>query len=98
MQAARIARVLLPTQELDQVALHSAWIQEDPLKEMTPDSKNWELVRDFARYCDEHPEERFWQALRNWSGWSFIFGADGDTYEQAMDRLKETFYLDGKKS
>lgn len=31
-------------------------------------SKNWDDVKSFLAYCVEHPEERFWQALRNWSG------------------------------
>lgn len=27
----------------------------------------------FWIYCMEHPDERFWQALRNWSGYDSIF-------------------------
>jgi len=30
------------------------------------------LLESFVVYCQEHPEERFWQALRNWSRWSFV--------------------------
>ena len=34
---------------------------------------NSEVLASFAEYCKEHPDERFWQALRNWSGYPFIF-------------------------
>jgi len=32
-------------------------------------------LQSFNQYCVEHPTERFWQALRNWSGYAFIIGA-----------------------
>lgn len=34
--------------------------------------KNQKKLNSFIDYCRKHPEERFWQALRNWSGYSFI--------------------------
>ena len=40
------------------------------------DSKNFSLLTQFTNYCAEHTEERFWQALRNWSGYGFILGAN----------------------
>lgn len=48
-------------------------------------NKNSKVLQDFVKYCEEHPEERFWQALRNWSGQSFIYvlgkyGGLHDTY------------------
>lgn len=36
------------------------------------ESKNQLSLNNFTEYCIKHPEERFWQALRNWSGSSFI--------------------------
>ena len=36
------------------------------------DTRNTAVLADFVRYCQEHPHERFWQALRNWSGYRFI--------------------------
>ena len=36
-------------------------------------TRNSKVLEDFTRYCIEHPEERFWQALRNWSGAAGIF-------------------------
>jgi hypothetical protein len=35
-------------------------------------SRNMGVLLDFVAYCKAHPELRFWQALRNWSGHSFI--------------------------
>ena len=31
-------------------------------------NRHHELLTEFTKYCKEHPQERFWQALRNWSG------------------------------
>jgi hypothetical protein len=30
--------------------------------------RSGECLRSFVDYCIKHPEERFWQALRNWCG------------------------------
>jgi hypothetical protein len=54
--------------------------------------KNLELIASFKRYCISHPEERFWQALRNWSSYNFIW-VSGDL--ERTD-LKDTFYFEGK--
>jgi predicted RNA-binding protein with PUA-like domain len=35
-----------------------------------------ELLDDFTEYCRARPSERFWQALRNWSGRNFIMACD----------------------
>ena len=29
-------------------------------------NKNQELLKDFTKYAKAHPDERFYQALRNW--------------------------------
>jgi len=34
---------------------------------MLKNNRNWEVLKDFIQYCVEHPEQRFWQALRNWA-------------------------------
>lgn len=41
------------------------------------------LASDFLRYCEAHPDQRFWQALANWSGQRFIWA--GERYESATD-------------
>lgn len=35
------------------------------------------LLQSFIEYCKDHPEQRFWQALRNWCKWPFVCVADG---------------------
>ena len=47
-------------------------------------NKNKKQLESFTKYCVEHPQERFWQALRSWSGSQFILKAesfDMDTNE-----------------
>lgn len=53
---------------------------------MENDSKNAALLESFTKYCREHPEYRFWQALRNWSNATFIKYVD-----QEMNEI-DTFY------
>lgn len=56
-------------------------------------SKNVEAVRSFTEFCKAHPDYRFWQALRNWSGARFIFAR---TYGDCVGgNLIDTFYLEG---
>lgn len=35
--------------------------------------KSKKLLDSFTQYCVDHPDERFWQALRNWCGWPFVY-------------------------
>ena len=42
----------------------------------TDNMKSKELLEQFTKYCQEHPQQRFWQALRNWCGKAFIFAGD----------------------
>lgn len=56
-------------------------------------SKNVEAVRGFTEFCKAHPDYRFWQSLRNWSGARFIFAR---TYGDCVGgNLIDTFYLEG---
>lgn len=59
--------------------------------------KSLESLLSFTTYCQEHPEERFWQALRNWAGVRFIFKSDDENaYEKLSEsnpaNLTDTFY------
>ena len=45
----------------------------------------------FVTYCRNHPSERFWQALRNWSRWNFILGSN--TWDGAA--TIDTFNVEG---
>lgn len=53
-------------------------------------NKNKKLLDDFIKYCEAHPEQRFWQALRNWARVAFVsVSKDGNFYE-------DTFYWEDK--
>lgn len=58
-------------------------------------SKNAKLLVDFANYCFKHPDERFWQALRNWSCVNKIYI---EMYDKGVDDqvVEDTFYFDKK--
>jgi len=57
-------------------------------------------LTNFIQYCQDHPEERFWQALRNWSGYYAIMaiskvagiGGGGE-----VRQTHDTFYIEGKR-
>lgn len=59
---------------------------------VVPSGKNREVLMDFAKYCAEHPNERFWQALRNWSGYPTILV---ETILHA--NCRDTFYFEGRR-
>lgn len=52
-------------------------------------SKNISQLKSFTAYCEAHPEERFWQALRNWSQYSFIYGSN---VSLDSNEVEDTFY------
>lgn len=60
------------------------------------ENKNKKTLESFNLYCKQNPEERFWQALRNWSKYMFIYGSKDTTSDQnfkAIDLcLEDTFY------
>ena len=55
-------------------------------------TQNSEVLKDFVKYADAHPRERFWQALRNWSGFAFVRVNNTLDPKNNMD----TFYWEGK--
>ena len=56
-------------------------------------TRNSEVLKSFVEYCKEWPELRFWQALRNWSGYAFIYASDGMVGQEGT---ADTFYWEGK--
>lgn len=56
--------------------------------------KNNELLQSFIIYCTQHPDQRFWQALRNWSGAPYIFM--GDKLGAEVQGGRDTFYFKDK--
>lgn len=59
-------------------------------------TRNSKTLKSFVDYCNIHPEERFWQALRNWSGHGYIFGTKPNSEIGDTDRYEDTFYKEGK--
>lgn len=48
--------------------------------------------QDWLKYRAEHPEQRYWQALRNYMGVAYIFLAESDNELPERQTLKDTFY------
>lgn len=55
-------------------------------------NKNEKLLKSFTEYCNKNPELRFWQALRNWCGWNFIY-----VTRNIIDDGEDTFYWEDNK-
>jgi len=52
-------------------------------------TRNSETLKSFVDYCKSHPQERFWQALRNWAGVGFVCVSDGKSTEDTFYREKK---------
>jgi len=50
------------------------------------------MLKSFTDYCYKNPTERFWQALRNWSEYEFIYGSNKCVAMEEVDDLEDTFY------
>lgn len=69
--------------------------------------KSEKLLSDFIWYCQSHPEERFWQALKNWSGYHFIRACEvkylpvpePNPLMQSgySENMYDTFHFEGKR-
>lgn len=59
-------------------------------------TRNSEVLASFVAYCETHPEERFWQALRNWAGISFLAASFAKGSDSVWESLDDTFYWEGK--
>jgi hypothetical protein len=62
--------------------------------------KSRKELLSFIGYCVNHPEERFWQALRNWSEYPAIL--TGKPSKSVMSGFgyeadKDTFYFEGRR-
>lgn len=62
-------------------------------------NRNNKLLESFTKYCKENPQERFWQALRNWAKDTFnpklnyILTAERNTQNMVgYENLRDTFY------
>lgn len=49
----------------------------------------------FVKYMQEHPEERFWQSIRNFSGYPFIVGSNvAPDDDIKLGDQEDTFYIE----
>lgn len=50
----------------------------------------------FIKYMQQHPEERFWQSVRNFSGYPFIIGSNRSPDDLDIDSKdqQDTFYIE----
>jgi len=60
--------VEIPQELFDQFGLEGFDQQVYQIYPFLRPNRHHELLTEFTEYCKEHPQERFWQALRNWSG------------------------------
>lgn len=60
-------------------------------------NKQQKLLQDFTKYCLKHPEERFWQALRNWLKVDYILVAKLSLNEKdRWEDEEDTYYWQHK--
>lgn len=65
-------------------------------------TRNSELLASFVAYCEKNPEQRFWQALRNWSGFAFVFVTNAPPVQYdgswiwRKEEVRDTFYFEDK--
>ena len=61
-------------------------------------SKNEKTLQDFTEFCKQHKELRFFQALRDWSDYAFIYGSNIPIHKIEIEPepgnlLTDTYYL-----
>jgi hypothetical protein len=62
--------------------------------------KSRKELSSFILYCQNHPEERFWQALQNWSGYTSIMAVTyiGRRFDGGIvNQTHNTFYIKGRR-
>jgi hypothetical protein len=62
-------------------------------------TRNSEVLKSFVEYCYANPDMRFWQALRNWVSYGFIYASNQcDALGESMDDLRDTYYWEEKSN
>jgi hypothetical protein len=60
---------------------------------------NARTLQSFVNYCTLHPDQRFWQALKNWSQSGFILVTDTPPYMlEDSDELTDTYQWEGRNA
>ena len=55
-------------------------------------------LASFVDYMQKNPNQRFWQALRNWSGYAFIYGQKAGGYVTSAQHLEVGYPPDKAES
>lgn len=65
-------------------------------------TRNSRVLASFVQYCQDHPDQRFWQALTNWSGWGYVlltnervFGNKAGDLHRAVIEYKDPYHWEG---
>jgi hypothetical protein len=53
--------------------------------------------KEFNKYREKNPTERFWQALRNYMNVGYIFLGESDNEIPERQVLKDTFYINDER-
>jgi hypothetical protein len=54
-------------------------------------------LKSFVKFCEVHPDLRFWQALLSWSKYNFIYVSKKNVAQETRnDDLIDTYYFEGK--
>lgn len=66
--------------------------------EIRETDRNWETKMKFMAYLSAHPEERFWQSVRNFSDYDFILGSNHPNPVENPEwaKTEDTFNKEGK--
>lgn len=60
--------------------------------------RNGDVLASFVKYCEAHPEQRFWQALRNWSNVHVVCISNTRFGGDLPDDILDTFYWEGRNA
>lgn len=69
-------------------------------------TRNSKVLASFVAYCQQYPDQRFWQALRNWSDYNFVLVSNTlpPTTEDMRGcytkpyEIYDTFYWEGRST
>lgn len=75
------------------------------ISQLNPDvdyeDRSGKALQSFVTYCFDHPKERFWQALANWSKFDYIFGLEGNLDDAMIiiqssikGNIRDTYFIE----
>jgi hypothetical protein len=60
------------------------------------ETRNSKTLASFVAYCKANPQQRFWQALRNWAGYNFVCVRDSEPWDGWGNNCLDTFSWEGR--